>query len=443
MNLGGQWPNDVAFSPDGRLLTYGCDQAKLVYEMPDFERLSRLSRDAVRAVTISPDSQFLAETDIRGVIRVSATAQMQETARLSHTGSLSEVFRWLLFSADQQYLADAHAVGVRIWKFGGSPEKQLLTGHRDAIPYIDYSPDGRTIFTASKDQTIGKWNGETGESDGEIKFDAKVQSVKCCPAGRVLAVAQDGDGAAVRLVDAKTGSPIARLEHKLGSINALHWIDRGTVAAAGAGVAVWQFDAANRSAAEVTIQPVRTFAGTRCKGIAASVSGKFLAWCDSQNSEHRIRVWNHDEPSSEPVPLDGPTMLQGWHGLEFTPNEEHLFFVCSDGRGVRWNLTKSEVDKHFGDEGEFKAPHIALSPDGKRLAALHDSTTVSIWDTESGKQQYRFRPEMGAIWAIEWDPASARVILGLNDGGLIVWDLEAVEQRLIEFAPELAWEVQN
>jgi WD40 repeat protein len=178
---------------------------------------------------------------------------------------------------------------------------------------------------------------------------------------------------------------------------------------------------------------VRTFAGATCRDIAASRDGTLLAWCDQPAESPRIRIARWQDESAEPRLLDAPPMLQGWHGLAFSPDGKNLIFVSESGQGVNWNIAGDRMDRAIGDDGRFQAPHIALSPDGRWLAGLHEQNAVSIWDAGTGDRLFAFRPERAAIWSLAWSTDSSGVLLGLNDGGLISWDLAAVHETLASF----------
>ena len=443
LNLGGLHPNGLAFSPNGRFFACGCDEALLLYDVPAFQQQARWRQDAIRAVDFSSDSQLLAAADIRGVIRLMAVSSGEERARLAHPIPRQTAHRWLLFSGDQRYLADSHAKGVRIWRVAGAQEKRELPGHEAALPTIDFQPQGELFATGSKDQTVRVWSAREWRELFRRSFEGPVQSVRFSPDGRLLAVADwGGEDREVQILDVNTREPVALAAHELKYVLRIAFVDKHHLAASGsAGVAVWdlrqQADAPPGTPAR--IQPVRTSDGATCRDIAVSPDGTLLAWVDQVEQTPRIRVWRWKDESAAPRDLRAPAPLQGWHGLAFSPDGQDLFFVGDDGRALRWNIADDRLVRSIGDDGQVQAPHLALSPDGRWLAALHQQDAVSVWDAESGRRAYAFRPERAAIWSLEWNNDSSELLLGLNDGGLMVWDLDAVQRTLSAFGhPDIA-----
>lgn len=46
---------------------------------------------------------------------------------------------------------------VRLWKRDGTPIA-VLTGYEDSIYGLDFSPDSKTLYTASDDRRVTAWN---------------------------------------------------------------------------------------------------------------------------------------------------------------------------------------------------------------------------------------------------------------------------------------------
>ena len=80
---------------------------------------------------------------------------------------------------------------ARLWDAASGKELQRLT-HDDVVSAASFSPDGRTVVTASDDKTARLWDAASGKELQRLTHDGMVLAASFSPDGRnVVTASQD------------------------------------------------------------------------------------------------------------------------------------------------------------------------------------------------------------------------------------------------------------
>ncbi|MFI6458619.1 helix-turn-helix domain-containing protein [Streptosporangium amethystogenes] len=189
--------NDVAFSPDGRLLAAADAHRTMVWDTRD-RTLYALHTDTssdVYALAFSPDGRTLAlakgktgsPPDISaGTITLWDLEKGTSAELTGHNGAVLDV----VFSPDGRTLATGSVdTTANLWDVARRTRSAVLTGHKGPVNGVAFSPDGRTLATGGHDQAAILWDTATRRPLGAplAAHTAWVRTVAFSPDGRTLA----------------------------------------------------------------------------------------------------------------------------------------------------------------------------------------------------------------------------------------------------------------
>lgn len=234
---------DVKFSPDGeRIVTTGDDRTTRVWSAKTGEALFTLSTNTGTRqawMVHSPDNVLVVTTSFCG-----ETAYVWDAKTGQQLGVLKG--RHLSHTSDcRQFATTGPENTARIWDAVTGTCVRVLEGHRDAVVFAAYSPDGELLVTGSDDKTARVWEPRTGKCLRVLEgHEASVAPVAFTRDGRYIVSASE-DGTA-RVWGPTTGHCVAVLSGHGGQV---FWLTRsydgkmvGTVASGESCVRVWNVE---------------------------------------------------------------------------------------------------------------------------------------------------------------------------------------------------------
>jgi WD40 repeat protein len=354
-------------------------------------------------------------------------ASSQERATLKgHTGKVVSV----AFAPDGKMLASgSEDQTIRLWDVATGAERGVLKTHTGTVTGLAFAPGGRLLASGSADKTVKLWDPVTRQEQRTLNGHSDaIQVVAFSPDGKTLASAgQDGK---VRLWNTATGGDRGSLEAQRGAIACVAWAPDGRTLAAGAddgSITLWDTPSEGK----------RIFTGHRAPvlSLAWRVHSGLLA---SGSADGVVKLWYGFGGGQELRTLIADTPEYGG-GVAFAPDGNSLASARS-GTIKLWTIIEGP------ERASLKPPSgavssVALTADGRMLAAGSASGTVQLWDARTGELRGSFREDPGAwVYAVAFTPDGTVLASGGGDGKVRLWDVATgKELRVIAAHSEPVW----
>ncbi|MCF3184736.1 trypsin-like peptidase domain-containing protein [Streptomyces polychromogenes] len=294
----------------------------------------------------------------------------------------------------------------------GDPLLQVLRGHDGEVSSVAFSPDGRTLASASSDQSVLLWNVTTGKARPALTGHTKgVESVAFSPDGLTLATSSDDK--TVQLWDVATGRNRATLAGHRDEVYAVAFSpDRHTLATGSADntVRLWDTTAHTTRATLGHMDDVRA--------VAFSPDGKTLA---TGSLDGTARLWDMTTLTIRAT-LKGHT--DAVNSVAFSPDGKTLATGSYDGTVGLWDTATGKGRPSSISHTDAVAS-VAFSPDGKTLATGSYDHTVGLWDPETGAPRSTLAGHTGSVNLVAFSPDGKTLATGGTDKTVRLWDMAA------------------
>jgi eukaryotic-like serine/threonine-protein kinase len=450
----------VAYHPDGtRIASSGLDGLVKVWDVASGRLLQSLRghQGTVFCVAYSPDGSRLASGDgyppwesarhlrTQGNVKVWDASKGLELFTLKgHSQNVMGV----AFSPDGAQLATVSGGLLAVPQVASKPGELLIwdartgklirnvSGHDAPLTAVAYSPDGKTIATASWDRTARLWDSETGARRSTLTGHRDwVCHVAFDPSGCRLGTA-GADGAA-RIWDIASGRAILTYRGHTQNVTRVAFDPtRARIATASSDqtVKVWDSSVSREAFAWRGRGPIVRLA-------FFPDSRRLILGSNPEGSDGHIRpILSIVEPATG-------------HVIEHMRDDAHRddcingVAVSPDGRLAAVSFADHKTEVRTTESGAIihaiglpgcEMQDAAFSPDGASLAVVglapipsrgegpdtdRSGGYLGLWDLQTGHARWaRARAATGKIRGVDFSPDGQVIATADNDGSVTLWD---------------------
>jgi WD40 repeat protein len=292
-----------------------------------------------------------------------------------------------------------------------------LTGHTGLVVALAYSPDGRTLASASDDGTARLWDVRDGRLIEKLQSPAaRAYCVAFAPDGRSLAVGYGDEHGIVQLWDIATRKRLQHwAAHDRVARSAAFSPDGKLLITAGRkpGARLWTLPDLDRTTLSGEAAPA--------SAVAWSPDGQFFATLLTHAS--KVRLWKLvGRKMRIRESRQFPTTNWAWgYTLAFAPDGRWL--VCGlESTVALIDVSATAVSPQFWPAHEGAVLGVAFTPDGGTLLSGGADGLVKLWDL-AGRLKHTFDWRIGDVGAVAFAPDGLTAAAGGFEK-ILIWDVE-------------------
>lgn len=286
----------------------------------------------------------------------------------------------IAYSPNGTRLAMAGANGIWLYDTTSYKEISLLTGHTDYVYSVVFSPDGRTLASASGDNTVRLWDPSTGEQKQILtEHEDIVSSVVFSPDGRTLVSASRNEPTII-LWDVETGALVYTLFGHTDAVTCLSFRPDGKILASG------------------------------------SLDGNIYLW-DVTRGELTQKLENQNLMRGQ-ANIYPPHI----HSVSFSPDGQMLASGGSDNTIRLWDVVTG-VQKQTLIGHASRVYCISFSPDSATLVSGSTDGTIRLWDTNTGQHKRMLSGHTDVVTSVAFSPDRQTLASGSWDCSVLLWNI--------------------
>jgi WD40 repeat protein len=327
-----------------------------------------------------------------------------------HKGAIT----YAAYSPDGSKIITASADHTaRIWDARTGDQLTPALEHDDDVLMAEFSQDGTLVITASEDGTARIWEVATGHEIGNpIKAPEAVTIAHLSPDGRQVIAAWDNNA---RIFDATTGQPVSPPIAYHENICSVNFSPDGLQAVTATGDSVADIVDGKTG---LRIKPLR-----QNNTIFTAVYSRDGRTILTASQDHTAMMW--DAKTGQPV---GPVFRHGFsiESAVFNYDASRVLTVSLDHTAQVWDAKTGRpiTPPLLHSEGVLRG---GFSPDGYLVVTSSRDRTVRLWDSTTGEPLRLPIRSNGAIGSVIFNPSGSSLLVASSDGTAQVVDMPPYE----------------
>lgn len=297
--------------------------------------------------------------------------------------------------------------------FSQNAKLGLPLGHTNIVNSVNYSPDGKSIVTASRDNTAKIWDIESGNLLHNLEDHTSfVVYANWSPDGSKIASASWDNTA--KIWDANTGSVIHSLIGHTDFLGKVIWSPKGDK------ILTISFDKTAKIWDISSGKLILTLSGHEGNVSSAvwTSSGEKVI---TASWDKKIIIWNA---------LTGEKMKETeahndiiFH-IEYSPDNQKILSCSNDNTTKIWSASDLSLIFTLSEHTD-RVIHAAWSNDSKKIISASKDNTAKLWCAETGVLLHSFSGHTDRIIYVAWSTDNNKILTCSWDETARIWDVDS------------------